>query len=815
VAGAVRRRSRRWALRALCAASGVAVSLVAACAPGDEGASSARAAEGSRPNILFIFTDDHAAHAIGAYGGYLEEYAPTANIDRLAREGILFRDAFVTNSICVPSRATILTGTHSHINGAITNAVPFDGSQPTFPRLLQGAGYQTALIGKWHLQTEPTGFDHWEVLTGFGGQGSYYNPDFATPAGSTRVTGYATDIITDKALDWLRDDRDAARPFLLMVQHKAPHIAWEPGPEHLTLFEGDTIPEPPTLFDDHEGRNSVASATYMTLERHMGPNILKLEPPATLNEEQLAVWNAAYGPRNEAYREADPQGDELVRWRYQRYIKDYLRTIASVDDNVGRLLDYLDRTGLADSTLVVYASDQGFFLGDHGWYDKRWMYEESLRFPLIARWPGVVPAGAEDRHLVQNLDLAQTFLDVAGVDAPERMQGRSLLPLLEGRDPGTWRDAIFYQYYEHGAHGVPRQYGVRTDRYKLVVYPTSGERELFDLEEDPDELESVHDDPAYAGILDRMETRLAELRARYGVPQGQPGPEPDREPDPEPEPGSGPDPESGPSGDAPAAPEGMVYVPGGATHIGSRDGPPEERPVFRTQVAPFFLDRHPVTVAEFARFVEETGYRTEAERFGDAGVMDLRTGGWSLVPGATWRHPLGPTAPPASPDHPVTQVSWNDAVAYAEWADKRLPTEVEWEHAARGAADRPARYAWGDSLVEAGHHHANTWQPPLPGTDALEDGHLLTSPVGAYGETPLGLTDMGGNVWEWTDSWFRPYDQRGRPFEPDAGSERVLRGGSFLCHEDICHGYRVSARSHATPETGLFHTGFRLARDAE
>ena len=524
---------------------GIVVALACACGSPDRSGAPGEAETPPRPNILFIFTDDHATHAVGAYGGYLEEFAPTAHIDRLAREGMLFRNAFVGNSICVPSRATILTGTHSHINGAITNRVAFDGAQPTFPKLLQQAGYQTALIGKWHLQSEPTGFDHWEILTGFGGQGSYYNPDFASPAGSTHVTGYTTDIVTEKALEWLREDRDP-RPFLLMVQHKAPHIPWEPGPEHLTLFEGVTIPEPPTLFDDYEGRNSAAAHTYMTIERHMGPKILMLQPPATLTAEQLELWNAVYGPRNAAYREENPQGPDRVRWRYQRYIKDYLRTIASVDDGVGRLLDYLDRTGLADSTVVVYASDQGFFLGNHGWYDKRWMYEESLRFPLIMRWPGVIGPGAEDRHLVQNLDLAPTFLDMAGVDIPDRVQGRSLLPLLRGREPVAWRDAIFYEYYEHGAHGVPRQHGVRTDRYKLIHYPTTGERELFDLREDPHELQSVHDNPAYANVLDRMERRLTELRTRFAVPEGQPGPEMENEP------GSGPARER----PRPAGPEG-------------------------------------------------------------------------------------------------------------------------------------------------------------------------------------------------------------------------------------------------------------------
>ena len=418
------------------------LAVVTSCAPSPE-------TPREPPNIIFIFTDDHAAHAVGAYDSHLADVTPTPNIDGLARDGMLFRNAFVGNSICVPSRATILTGTHSHVNGAITNAIPFDGSQETFPKLLQAAGYQTALIGKWHLQTEPMGFDHWEILTGFGGQGSYYNPEFASPAGATQVTGYATDIITDKTLAWLEEARDTTRPFLLMFQHKAPHISWEPSLDHIDDLEEVTIPESPTLWDDYSNRNSAAATTWMTIERHLGAGPLKLEPPRTLNEAQLEAWNAVYGPRNEAFREADPRGRDLVRWKYQRYLKDYLRTVASVDENIGRLLAYLEESGLDESTVVVYNSDQGFFLGDHGWYDKRWMYEESLRMPLIVRWPGVVEPGSEDRHMVQNLDLAQTFLEMAGVPAgadagsqpgpaapgrgPRRLAGRDLLPLLRVR----------------------------------------------------------------------------------------------------------------------------------------------------------------------------------------------------------------------------------------------------------------------------------------------------------------------------------------------------------------------------------------------
>ncbi|MGD8866611.1 MAG: sulfatase [Gemmatimonadales bacterium] len=486
------------------------------CTPGERG-------DGERPNILFVFTDDHASHAISAYGSRINE---TPNIDRLADEGMLFRNAFVTNSICAPSRAVILTGKHSHINGIYTNRESFDSSQVTFTKLLQQAGYQTAIIGKWHLKSDPTGFDYWEVLPG---QGVYYNPQFLTPGGDTlQYTGYVTDIITNLALDWLQNGRDPERPFMLMYQHKAPHRRWDPGPEQLTMYDDVTIPEPPTLFDDYEGRSSAAKTQEMTIAHHMYDEDLKLVPPPQLNEEQLQRWNSAYEPKNEAFRQANLTGDDLVRWKYQRYIKDYLRTIASVDDNLGRMLDYLDESGLADNTVVIYSSDQGFYLGDHGWYDKRWMYEQSLRMPFIVRWPGVVQPGSENTDLVQNLDFAETFLQIAGVDVPADMQGRSLVPLLEGRTPADWRDAIYYHYWEYPAwHMVRRHYGIRTQRYKLIYYYEIDEWELFDLENDPDEMHSVYADPEYADVVADLKARLAQLRSDYEVPEEDPVPYPE------------------------------------------------------------------------------------------------------------------------------------------------------------------------------------------------------------------------------------------------------------------------------------------------
>ncbi|NMC20822.1 MAG: sulfatase, partial [Thermogutta sp.] len=421
-------------------------------------AARAESAPGSRPNILFIMSDDHAYQAVSAYGYGLNQ---TPNIDRLAREGMLFRNCFVTNSICGPSRAVILTGKYSHLNGFARNGDRFDGSQQTVSKLLQQAGYQTAIIGKWHLGTDPTGFDHWEILFG---QGPYYNPPMKTPRGRAAHEGYTTDVITDLALDFLQNGRDKSRPFFLMYHHKAPHRNWCPGPRELDLFKDATIPEPPTLFDDYATRGRAAREQEMTVARHLTPHDLKLVPQnEKFTPEQAERFYNAYAEENKAFEEADLQGEELVRWKYQRYLKDYLRCVAGVDRNVGRVLDYLDESGLADNTVVIYTSDQGFYLGEHGWFDKRFMYEESFRTPLLVRWPGHVKPGGVCEKLVMNLDFAETFLDIAGAAVPGDMQGRSLKPLLEGRDVPDWRTSVYYRYYEYPAvHMVHKHYGVRT-----------------------------------------------------------------------------------------------------------------------------------------------------------------------------------------------------------------------------------------------------------------------------------------------------------------------------------------------------------------
>lgn len=485
----------------------------------------ATAPAADRPNILFIFTDDHASHAISAYGSKINH---TPNLDRIANEGMLFQNCFCTNSICGPSRAVIQTGKYSHKNGFLMNGDRFDGTQQTFPKLLQQAGYETAVIGKWHLgeHMAPQGYSYSEVLIG---QGPYYNPPMLRDENGDgnreriKYTGYTTDIITDLTLEWLQNTRDQDKPFMLMFQHKAPHREWAPGPNHLHLYDDVEIPEPPNLFDDYSTRGRAAHEQDMTIAKTMTARDLKLTPPPYLNEEQLQVWNAAYEPKNEAFRQANLQGKELVRWKYQRYIKDYLRCIASVDDNVGRVLDYLDEAGLADNTVVIYSSDQGFYLGDHGWFDKRFMYEESYRQPLMVRWPGVTKPGSVDKHLVSNIDFAETFLDLAQVDIPDDMQGASLVPLLKGEDPADWRKAHYYHYYEflndrRTAHMVRRHYGVRTDRYKLIHFYNVDEWELYDLEADPLEMTNIYSEPQYQDLVRELKAEIKRLQEELEVP---------------------------------------------------------------------------------------------------------------------------------------------------------------------------------------------------------------------------------------------------------------------------------------------------------
>jgi arylsulfatase A-like enzyme len=501
----MKKQTRREFLRTVgsAAASGAALSLLPSCASIGQTAGP----KGKRPNIIFIMTDDHASHALSCYGSKINK---TPNLDRLAKEGMLFENCFCTNSICAPCRAVILTGKYSHINGVIDNRKRFDGTQQTFPKLLQKAGYETAMIGKWHLKSDPTGFDYWNVLPG---QGLYYNPAMIEMGQRKKYTGYVTDIITDHCLKWLKERR-ADKPFCLMYHHKAPHRRWEPGPKHLTMYDDVTMPEPDNLFDDYSNRGRAAKEQDMSIEKTMDKIDLKLVAPRNLNSEQKNFWDAAYEPKNEAFRKANLKGKDLVRWKYQRYIKDYLRCIASVDDNVGRLLDYLDESGLARNTIVFYTSDQGFYLGDHGWFDKRFMYEESLRMPLLARYPKEIKAGSVNEDIVLNLDFGPTFLDFAGVGKPDDMQGGSIRRVLRGKTPRDWRTSMYYHYYEYPAvHSVKRHYGVRTQRYKLIhFYHDIDEWELYDLRKDPREMKNVYDDAAYAEIVKDLKAELKRLR---------------------------------------------------------------------------------------------------------------------------------------------------------------------------------------------------------------------------------------------------------------------------------------------------------------
>jgi arylsulfatase A-like enzyme len=434
-----------------------------------------------RPNILYIMADDHAAHAISAYGSRINI---TPNIDRIAREGMRFDLCLVTNSICTPSRAAILTGKYAHINGVpVFNR--FDGGQPTLAKYLHEAGYHTGMIGKWHLGSDPTGFDEWNILPG---QGVYFDPVFITPAGRKKHAGYCTDLITDFSLDFLKN-RPAGKPFFLMCHHKAPHRPWEPDAKHAQLFENVQIPEPPTFDDDYSTRSDAAREATMRIDRDLQPSDYKRKPPPGLTAA------------------------ELKKWKYQRYMRDYLACIASVDDNIGRLLDYLDQSGLTANTIVVYTSDQGFFLGDHNWFDKRFMYEESLKMPFIVRYPSVVKAGTTNDRMILNVDFAPTLLDAAGIKVPADIQGRSFLPLMKGERPAEWRTSMYYRYYHYPQdHRVQPHYGVRTERYKLIYFNKINQWELFDLQGDPHELKNLYADAEYATTVKSLKEEMFRLK---------------------------------------------------------------------------------------------------------------------------------------------------------------------------------------------------------------------------------------------------------------------------------------------------------------
>ena len=484
--------------------------------------------ENSKMNILFIMCDDHSYQTISAYD---TRFISTPNIDRIASDGVKFANSFVANSLSGPSRACMLTGKHSHTNGFTDNTRRFDASQQTFPKLLRANGYETAVIGKWHLVSEPTGFDYWDILIG---QGDYYNPHFIKNGEKVQRKGYATNITTDLALGWLDSIRNKEKPFCLLLHHKAPHRTWMPDTCDLELFSDATFPLPENFYDNYEGREA-AAAQEMSIARDMTLVYdLKLADKeneigkgemysaggrylyAKMDSAQKAAWDAHYDRVIADFKEQNPTDSALTEWKYQQYMRDYLRVITSIDRNVGRVLDYLEKEGLDKNTLVVYTSDQGFYMGEHGWFDKRFMYEESFRTPLLMRMPG----GAKGTigELVQNIDYAPTFLEVAGVEVPLDIQGESLLPLLKGEKEIDGRDALYYHFFEYPAeHMVKRHNGVRTDRYKLIhFYNDIDSWELYDLEKDPSEMNNLYGKKGTEDITRQLKEKLAELQKKYG-----------------------------------------------------------------------------------------------------------------------------------------------------------------------------------------------------------------------------------------------------------------------------------------------------------
>jgi arylsulfatase A-like enzyme len=489
-----------------------------------------------RPNIVFIMSDDHAYQAISAYDKRLTQ---TPNIDRIANDGMLFSNACVTNSICAPSRAVILTGKHSHLNGKIDNYFPFDTTNITFPQILQQNGYQTAMFGKLHFGNNPKGFDEFQILPD---QGDYYNPDFITKKeGKKKMTGYVTDLITNLTLNWLKNERDEEKPFFLAYLHKAPHREWLPAERHFKEFLKKKFPEPSTLFDNYEGRGRASKEQEMNLLTHMNwagdskitpENMDKLgikeshtydkrnynATVGRMNPLQRKAWDEAYGKMNEEFIKKFPTmtEKEKMQWRYQRYMQDYLGSIASVDEGVGEVLDFLKKNNLEENTIVVYTSDQGFYLGEHGWFDKRFIFDESFKTPLLVKWPGVIKAGSKNTQMVQNLDFAQTFLEAAGIKSPSDMQGESLIPIFKGQGK-NFRDAAYYHYYEYpSVHMVKRHYGIVTEKYKLVhFYYDIDEWELYDRVNDKSEMKNVYNDPKYAKVKAELHKKLAALRVKY------------------------------------------------------------------------------------------------------------------------------------------------------------------------------------------------------------------------------------------------------------------------------------------------------------
>ncbi|MCB0474336.1 MAG: sulfatase [Flavobacteriaceae bacterium] len=494
----------------------------------------------NRPNIVFIMADDHGYQAISAYGGEISKLAPTPNIDRIADNGVIFNSSYCTNSLCGPSRAVILTGKFSHINGFRQNGEKFDNDQPTLPKMLQEVGYKTAIVGKWHLDGVPQGFDYWDILKD---QGHYYNPEFIHPDSAIAnkidtsvVAGYVTDLITDKAINWLKNNKDSGKPFYLMVHHKAPHRNWMAALRHLHKYDSVQFPIPETYFDEHKNQlaaqqqlQTVYKDMYeghdLKLSKGYGTDELANNPWKNdfdrMTPEQRKTWNEAYRARNDAFYQLDLHGKDLDKWKEQRYLHEYLGTIAAVDEGVGKILDYLEQTGLDKNTLVVYTSDQGFYMGEKGWFDKRFMYEESFRTPLLMQYPKLIKPHSQSDAFIQNVDFAPTVLDLVGAgDYSKEMQGRSYIPLLEGKiDDAHFRDVMYYHYYDFPAfHMVKKHYGIRTKRYKLIhFYDDIDAWEFYDLKNDPEELNNLMENAAYASLIATMKVKLDSIQAVYKV----------------------------------------------------------------------------------------------------------------------------------------------------------------------------------------------------------------------------------------------------------------------------------------------------------
>ncbi len=477
------------------------------------------AAVAERPNIIYIMADDLTTQAISAYGGIYKDIAPTPNIDRIAEAGMLFQDVLCTNAICGPSRAAILTGNYSNENGYYKNESggKFDDSQWTFPQEFQNNGYATSLFGKWHLGTEPQGFDVFKYHNSAGQQGHYWNPIFNENGKDVKEEGYATNLTTDFALNWLESDRKSDKPFMMVLQYKAPHRPWEPDHKYETLWDDVEMPYPVTFNDDYEGRELTAGDTEMTMQ-HLSRRDMKLPTPEGLKGKDKIAWDF-YGAKNDEV--VQPEGmtaEEGKKWRYQHYIKDYLACVKSVDDNIGRVLDYLDKNGLTDNTVIVLTSDQGFYLGDHGFFDKRFIYEESLRMPFMVKYPKMVKPGSVNTDIVTNIDFAPTLLELAGIQTDAEMQGESFVPLLKGETPADWEQAMYYHYYEWPYwHHVQPHYGIRTQKYTLAhFYYNIDVWELYDLEKDPNQMQNLIDDPQYAGVVSDLKDQLNRLQKKYG-----------------------------------------------------------------------------------------------------------------------------------------------------------------------------------------------------------------------------------------------------------------------------------------------------------